>query len=320
VALLSGSVSALVSAVVCWLIYRLGPRTGLIDAPDKALKPHGRPVVALGGLGILLGLHVGLLVADTFSPALLTATGFIWLMGVVDDRIGLSPLIRLGGAAVAGLILVMSEVPGGLDGQVFWLVVTVVVINAVNLMDGLDGLVAAVSIPLIAGLAVFGGAQVGLEPLVYVVAVGAVAGFLVWNWAPARIFLGDNGAYVVAVTITWLALASSPDRMGSLIAVALIGVPLIELGVTIARRLLARRPLTVGDRDHTYDRLASKGWSHRRVATTFASTQLIWSAVVLAASFSLSDGWTTILAGVLGSGVVVVTALVMSKEQMEHGS
>lgn len=293
------------SLLVGGVVYLWGHRIGLVDRPDGSLKTHADPVVPLGGAAILVGLHVGLAVADAFDPALLVATVLVWALGLVDDVRGLGPGVRLVGAGVAGLALaLMSDLPEGFVFVLMWTLATVVVVNAVNLLDGIDGLAATVSIVSLGGLWWFGVAQGVVGPHFYLVSIGAVLGLIYWNWHPARLFLGDNGAYVLGVVLTWAALRASPDGTAGLVALAIIGVPLLDMAVSVARRLAARAPLVSGDRDHSYDRLMRSRVSVEVVVLIFVAAQAIWSAVLLTGSIVANDLAALILALVLGLVVV----------------
>lgn len=283
-------VAAVVSFGLGGLAIVLGPRLGVVDLPDDDLKPHrGRPV-PLGGAGLLVGGHVGLAVEGLFDVGLFAATVLVWVMGLIDDIRGLRPLTRLAGATAGGVLLVFV-VDGSrqLLESLAWIVVVVVLINAVNLLDGLDALVGSVAIVVLAGLGVFAYIQGMSDPWAMAVLAGALGGFLLWNLPPARLFLGDNGAYVVGVFLAWGAMRASPDRTAALVAVALIGVPILDLGVTVVRRWITGRPLFSGDRDHSYDRLHQEGVSAGRVALVFVAFQVAWMAALLTMSVIWGD-------------------------------
>lgn len=299
-----------VSLLVGGVAYAVGPRLGLVDLPDEDLKTHTHPTVPLGGAAVLAGLHVGLAVAGAFDGALLAATLLVWALGVVDDRLGLGPVVRVLGETLAAAVLVaLSDLPEGLFFPIFWVVATVLVINAVNLLDGLDGIAGSVAIASLGGLWWFGVAQGVVGPHFYLVSMGAILGFLYWNWAPAKLFLGDNGAYVIGVTVTWAALRASPDGTASLVAVAIIGVPILELMSTVIRRLVTRTRLAAGDRDHSYDRLHAAGLSVSMVVLVFVVAQAVWSAIPLWAAIAGGDVAGLIAAVVLGSVAVVSVSL-----------
>lgn len=312
-----GLVAAVVtSLVVCAITLVVGRRLGLVDRPDDELKPHSRPVVALGGLGVLTGVHVGLAVAGAFDVALLAATLVVWAMGLVDDLFGLSPAIRIAGATVAGVLLVLLS---GLSDDpvlaVMWVAATVVVINAVNLLDGLDGLASSVAMVSLAGLWWFGVTQGTVGPHFYVVSIGAILGFVYWNLPPARMFLGDNGAYVIGVTLTWAALEASPDGTAGLVGIAIIGVPILDMCVTILRRLISRTVLVSGDRDHTYDLLVRSGIGVGTVDGVYALGQAVWATSAVVVSILLGDRAAVVITATAGLVLVLLVAFRMRPRQ-----
>jgi UDP-GlcNAc:undecaprenyl-phosphate GlcNAc-1-phosphate transferase len=241
-----------VSSIVAVLVVRLGRATDFVDRPDSDLKPHTGTPVPLGGIAVFLGAHTGLALVDEFDLALFVATSLVLIMGVVDDRRGLSPLVRLSGAAVAGAILALGS---DLWGAVATVLLVVVVVNAINLFDGLDALASSVSAVSFAGLAALSWVTGVPVPWLPVIAAGALVGVLLLNWPPARLYLGDNGAYVIGVLLSWVVLRIGSDWQVGLVGAALIGVPLFDLVLTVARRIRSGAPLFEGDRDHTYDRL-----------------------------------------------------------------
>jgi UDP-N-acetylmuramyl pentapeptide phosphotransferase/UDP-N-acetylglucosamine-1-phosphate transferase len=143
--------------------------------------------------------------------------------------------------------------------------------------------------------------------LVPLIIAGALLGFLFWNRPKAQLFLGDNGAYVLGVLLVWSAMRVSPDRMAGVVAVSLIGVPLIDLGVTVFRRGLSSAPLFSGDRDHTYDRLHRYGVPESRIALIYSAVQAVWAAVIVSVSRFWGDLPTAITALLLG---LVIAGLV----------
>jgi UDP-GlcNAc:undecaprenyl-phosphate GlcNAc-1-phosphate transferase len=227
-------------------------------------------------------------------------------VGVVDDRRGLGPIVRLGAFAGAGLILALPNDRIATTMSVLAAVALVMVtINAVNLFDGLDGLAGSVVAVAALGLTSMAAKQGLAVPWAGVVVAAALVGFLLFNLPPARLFLGDNGAYVAGTTLAWLALRVSEDWSAGAVALAAIGVPVLDLTVTVVRRLRAGAPLFGGDRDHTYDRLHRRGWGPGPVTAVFAAGQLVWSAVVVGTAVMVGDRPAAVVAAVLGLVVVV---------------
>jgi UDP-GlcNAc:undecaprenyl-phosphate GlcNAc-1-phosphate transferase len=264
----------------------------------------------------LIGLHSGMALADVFDLGLFLATVLIWFVGLYDDIRGLSPVARLTAAGVAGGILVVlaKDTQTGLSPFV-WVLVVIVVVNAVNLLDGLDLLAGTASAMVGVGLAVFAMTQGWFVWWAVLPLVGALLGFLVWNYPPARLYLGDNGAYVVGVALAWGAMSAGVDGASSLVAIALLGVPVFDMAITVGRRLVAKVALFSGDRDHTYDRLHRVGWSALRIAVVFAGFQAVWSLGLIAISANVGDRPALITAAVVGVLVVAAGVLTSSRRQ-----
>lgn len=310
-------VGALVALVVALVVGKLamsvGERVGLVDVPDDELKPHSGTPVPLGGAAVLAAALVGLAIAGVVDLGLLVAALLVWVLGLADDIRGLSPVVRIVGVAVAGLSLVaFSDRSFGTDEMIFWVVAVVVVVNAINLFDGLDALAGSVATVAALGITGFGLTQGVSGAWVVLVIAGAILGFLYWNRPTARLYLGDNGAYVVGVLLVWAAMAASPDRMGGVVAVGLVGVPLIELGVTVFRRGLSGATLFSGDRDHTYDRLYRAGASESRVALSYVTVQFMWTLIIITVSTTTGDLPTAITALALGVGLAGLFGVLMT--------
>jgi UDP-GlcNAc:undecaprenyl-phosphate GlcNAc-1-phosphate transferase len=296
-------VAAALSWITCRIAMVIGPRLGLVDLPDGELKTHRGAPVPLGGGGVLIGSIVGLAVAGSLNWGLLLSILLIWSVGLVDDLRGLNPWIRLTGVTISGVVFAsLSEQVPDLPQGVFWVVAVVVVVNSINLFDGLDGLAGSVGTIAVVGLSVFGAVQGGSDWWMPLVVGAALIGFLRWNWPRARVFLGDNGAYVLGLLLVWAAMWSRTDRMAGVVAVALIGVPLIDLGVTIFRRGLSGSPIFSGDRDHSYDRLYEANYSEAWIALVFSLLQAVWMVTIIGISALFGDLPAAITALSLGAG------------------
>lgn len=310
------ALGGVISLAVGGLAILAGRRWGMVDRPDDDLKPHTGEPVPLGGLGLLIGLHVGMGVAGVFDPGLLAATGLIWAVGLVDDLKGLSPAFRLVSTALSGILLVsLTNLPPSGVPDFVWVLAVVVLVNAINLFDGLDALAGSVSLVAVASMAAFAlaqGTSAWWPPLVL---AAALAGFLVWNRPPARLYLGDNGAYLIGVVLTWAAMQAGTDAASDLVALALVGVPLLDLGVTVFRRLVSGAPIFAGDRDHTYDRLHQSGRSAGVVAMVFASAQMLWSSLLIAISVLVGDVSALLAAVGLAVATISGATLVLRRRQ-----
>ena len=305
------AVALAIAFLVCWAMLAVGKHTGFVDHPDRErLKLHSGSPVPLGGVAVMAGLHLGLAAAGAFDYALFVATSIVWVVGLVDDRKGLAPLWRVAASVLGGgALVVIGGFTSGLVAGIAGVALVVVALNAVNLLDGLDALAASVTAIGAVGLSAFAATQGLSGAWIGALLAAALVGFLVWNFPPARLFLGDNGAYVVGVTLAWLALRASSDWITGVVGVALIGVPLLDLAAIILRRTVARAPLLTGDRDHSYDRLRQSGFSVGAVAATYSLAQAVWVAVLISVSVLFGDVLAVVVALVLGGSTVLVFGL-----------
>lgn len=295
-------VALVVTLVTAPFIRRIALRLGIVDRPGP-LKTHRSPVPYLGGVAVFLGLLVGPIEADRL--ALFIPYGAALALGVVDDARGLAPRVRLGTEVAIGVVAAIV-VPGPALVKVATAVLVVVLLNAVNLLDGQDGLAAGACLVSAAAFAILGGdaATIGLA------LAGALAAFLVFNAPPARMYLGDGGAYLVGTVLATLpALTEHGTTDWSVwIAVPLIvGLPLADTAIAVLRRSLAGRPRFQGDRSHVYDQLVDQGW---RVETSTAVCVVLQGALaalgVLAAGLEID--WALGITAVALLGVVVLAA------------
>lgn len=278
---------------------RLGAAIGLVDrAGGNSLKIHRRSVPVLGGLAVLGSVLAALSAAGaSFSWTVAGAAGLALCVGLLDDAHPLPAWVQALAAAAAGSVLAAGgdrlEAFGSF-GAIATVLLTAACAIGVNLVDGQDGLaggLAAIAALGLAGLA--SGAGVGLA----LALAGALVGFLVWNRPPARIFLGNGGAYAVGVMLAAAAAdgRGGSDARGLLAAAACLGVFMFELTFTLLRRLRSGSALLAGDRLHTYDLLAARSGS--RTASTIAlcavgavasALGLLFAAVPLVVAGSLA--------------------------------
>ena len=322
-ALLVGAIAAVVTALVTPLVMRLARRVGAVDVPSDPRKVHKEPVPTLGGIAMIVGFLVAFGVAsllpafrDVFSATsepigLLAGVGLIGALGIIDDVIGLPPTVKMAGQIVAslgpvlfGIQLVYAWIPG--LGQVvamapdlgmpLTILLMVSMINAVNFIDGLDGLAAGVvgiaSIAFFAFTVVSGGqglteAVPTTAPLVAAITAGACLGFLVHNFHPAKIFMGDTGSMTLGLllasaAVSYVGRSTAPtysDFAGSIplaIPVLVLAIPFLDTAFAIARRAYRRQPISTADRGHLHHLLITFGHSHRRAVLVM----YYWSAVI----------------------------------------
>lgn len=253
---LAAGVAFLVALVATPLAARAAVRFRVLDQPG-ALKVHDRPVPYLGGVAVFAGVAV---VLGATRPSWLAPLAMALVLGVADDATEINAWFRLSCEVAIGLVAGALVPAPVFAGVVVTAVIVVALVNAINLLDGLDGLASGVALVSAVGFVLLGGAGRSLAFAL----VGALAAFLLFNRPPARIYLGDGGAYLLGTALAML--AASALREGDAIVAwpvvgLLVGVPITDTVIAIVRRIRARRPLFAGDRSHIYDQLVDRGRS-----------------------------------------------------------
>ncbi|HUV30992.1 MAG TPA: MraY family glycosyltransferase [Acidobacteriota bacterium] len=296
-------------AVLVPVAMRIAVAYDLMDRPGHH-KRHKKPVPILGGAAMFVSfwLAIGiaaLLFPDVLGeqlpvlPYVLAGALIIFLVGLSDDLSPLSPWIKLAAQVAAGLMLYMGgmkidplTIPfvGSVGIGPLSILVTVLWVvglsNAINLIDGLDGLAAGVSL-IGAGTLVAVGTIYGVQPVVIFACtlIGFLAVFLWYNRYPARIFLGDSGSLQLGY---YFAVISLLVPIRTLTAAALylplltLGVPILETVVSLSRRLVAGRSLMKADRRHLFHYLSLAGLSPRTVVILFYGLSLAFGVFTVA--------------------------------------
>jgi UDP-GlcNAc:undecaprenyl-phosphate/decaprenyl-phosphate GlcNAc-1-phosphate transferase len=279
VAVISGVVALAVTVAVTPLMAGVARRLGLVDRPGL-LKVQRAPVPYLGGAAVLAGVAAGAVWQDTWwlvPPAAAFGLGF------ADDLRDLNPRVRLVVEALVGALAGVTVVHGSIEWALIGALCVTVLVNSVNLLDGLDGLAGAVCSTSAVGAGLLDSGR----PRVLAFAVaGALLGFVVHNRPPARIYLGDGGSYLVgtALAVSIVANGSHYSAAAGRVAVLplVVAVPLADTVLAVLRRYRSGQPLFAGDRSHVYDQLVARGWGVERVVVVFAGTQATLVAVALA--------------------------------------
>lgn len=281
--------------VLTYLSQRLAPLLGLLDYPDDAHKQHGR-TVAIGGWAIALAVLPIFALVNVAELWRLALGGFVALsVGLLDDRFGLSPKAKLFGQLLCALVAgwtVQSVNLLGIELTLGWLAIPftlfwiVGAINAFNLIDGLDGL-AAGGAAIIFGATVLLAHQSG-NGTVFALSVGFVGvlvGFVPFNWAPAKVFLGDGGTHFVGYWLAILSIQATQTDLSApapiLVSIFLLGVSIADTAWAIVRRLRERKSILQADRGHLHHRLLALGLSERTVVLILYGAVAITCAVAV---------------------------------------
>ncbi|QDV66375.1 WbaZ-like glycosyltransferase [Rosistilla carotiformis] len=287
-------VSAIVALCCVPLTMRMASGFGLVDRPD-ARKIHTIPTPRLGGIAIFAGMVLGVfslilarqLIGDPVSRdtlthimAIITASSFVFSVGLVDDLRTVSSRFKLAalvaaGAMVCGSGIVLSDLTFG--GHAFmqfpwmswgltilWMITVSVAINFIDGLDGLAGGLTLLSAAVLSAVAIQrGSADVAIIPLAL---VGGLAGFLVFNWHPAKTFMGDCGSMTIGFVLASSMVLANPSvgsMRGLVLPAVALSIPLVDTALTVfRRRYLQRRSMFAAERGHIHHHLLDRGLRH----------------------------------------------------------
>lgn len=301
-------------------------RLGYVASPSED-RWHKTPTALLGGVAIGLSVLIGWFISGApFETLLLLVCGLgLLCVGLIDDVVSLKPSTKLVFQIVAASIFVFSGY------QLRWVesltldsLITILwivgVTNAFNLLDNMDGLCAGIA--SIAIVALLMGAAPTLEPMPTVVygslLLGSTLGFLVYNFSPASIFMGDSGSLFIGITLAALTLSwdsqnvTEPNVISVVAAPLLVLlIPLFDTALVTMSRLGSGRSPSLGGRDHTSHRLVAIGLSERRAVL------VLWGLAVLGGSAGLlmrhvGVSWTTPLTAIILLAMAVFAAYLMN--------
>ncbi|CAM8625932.1 Rfe UDP-N-acetylmuramyl pentapeptide phosphotransferase/UDP-N- acetylglucosamine-1-phosphate transferase [Acidimicrobiia bacterium] len=320
------AVVAVTTFATLFAVRRLAVRVGAVVRPDDR-RVHTRPTPTLGGVAMLVGVLMGMAVAwgmgsfdaifngSTEPLGLVLAAIVIAIVGIIDDLRDVSAPAKMAGIVLAASVLVISgisilvfRVPfAGVfvlstDWSYLLSVLWVVgMANAINLIDGLDGLAAGI-VAIAAGAFFLYAHELGGEgllaignigPLIAIVVLGACIGFLPHNFHPAKIFMGDGGALLLGLLMaaSTMVVGGRTDRSFSgssffffapiFIPLVILGVPIVDTLFAIIRRARSRTGISTADKGHLHHRLMRLGHGHRR------SVLILWTWTALLSGFVL---------------------------------
>jgi len=314
-----GALSALLIALaVTPLVRKLAFRIGAVDRPNER-KVHAGIMPRMGGLGIYIAFVAAALLFAPRSAQLtgiLLANTLIVITGILDDTRDLSPKIKLLGQVLAALVLMeygfevkflTLPLEGGIVYleradtifTVFWLVG---VTNAVNLIDGLDGLAAGTSAIAATTMSVVALMTGQIQAFVLgLILVGAIVGFLKYNFHPASIFMGDTGSMLLGFNLAALAIlgmTKSVTVISLLLPVIILGIPILDTLWAIVRRASRGKHIFEADKKHLHHRLLQIGLSHRNTVLVIYGVNLFLGAAAILIQ-TLGNLWSLAAVAVL---------------------
>lgn len=366
------AVSWIACSAAAPLLRTLALKHGILDEPDEARKAHGRAVPMLGGAAILVGVVAGLAAAVAWASLMAQVTGdtaavpafpftvvlgcvVIAITGLVDDVWGVIPRIKVGGQLIAAAALayesdlgasLVSELAGlcghtpspAIIHSLGAVVVGLFIVggcNAMNLLDGLDGLATGVSAIAAAGLLIVAAVtsrsvllgESAMSPemaagllapvLISLTTLGAAVGFLPWNRPPARMFLGDSGSlllgFLLVANVLQLAKVGGDGLTPVMAGLIVAALPCADTATAIVRRVAARRWITVPDRLHVHHILVARGLSERAAVSVMCVLAIVAAILGAIAAASPRGRAAAIFAGVYG--LITLVAIVAGLQQ-----
>lgn len=354
--LLVGLTAAAVTFLLTGLVRLLAIRVKAVAYP-RHRDVHLTPIPRMGGVAMYCGVLAGMFLAANLpalsrgfdysvdAKSVVIAGGLITLVGALDDRFELDSLTKLAGQVTAAGILVLAGVQWfifwvpwggggssigqyvaltGNEGQLLTVLLIVAMVNAMNFVDGLDGLASGIGLIAASATCVFclgllqdhsGDANVYPPALIAATLAGACVGFLPFNFQPARIFMGDSGSMLIGMMLAAASTSASGKMnyagIGTKDVVALLSpllvvagvlfIPLLDLILAVVRRTRAGKSPFHADKMHLHHRLLELGHSQRRAVLLI----YLWAAVLAFGAVSLTLFNTVVVGWVMGLAVLV---------------
>ncbi|NTU21741.1 undecaprenyl/decaprenyl-phosphate alpha-N-acetylglucosaminyl 1-phosphate transferase [Brevibacillus sp. HB1.2] len=311
--------SLIISFIATPYVKNLAVKVGAVDAPNQR-KVHTRIMPRMGGLAIYIGYLVAFFLFVPYTSlsemlGIFIGSTIVMVVGMLDDKYQLSPKWKLLGQLVATAIVVIPfglkigvvNLPysGSIDfssGWLFWLAIPITmfwivgVTNAVNLIDGLDGLSAGVSAIAAGTMGVMALLMDDYKVATYCfVLLGAILGFLYFNFHPARLFMGDTGSLFLGFNLAALSIMGFKEALfvSFIIPIVVLGVPLWDTFFAIVRRIVNKKPISSPDKGHLHHCLLNMGLSHRSTVLMIYSISIFFG--MMAILLTKTTKWTTII-------------------------
>ena len=332
-------ISVVVAYAATPLSIRIANKFGIIDKPKDERRVHKKPIPRFGGMGIFLGSMAALFIPAGMNEKIQVAMlggALMYLLGIIDDIFDLKPAIKFAGqVAIASIVyalgvritfisnffglklaytntnLMLSAGVGYLI-TVFWIVG---ITNAVNLMDGLDGLAAGSTMIMalsLAYVAYIHGARLGSMPvcIALVAVAGGCLGFLPYNFSPAKTFMGDGGALYLGYMIAVLSVISPLKQatvVGALIPILTLAVPIFDTLFAMLRRTLKHESIMHADKGHLHHHLMAAGFGQRRsVLIMYGIVGIMGIVAVLISRELYKDAFFLFLIALLYLCIIIV--------------
>ncbi|CAM3153491.1 MULTISPECIES: MraY family glycosyltransferase [Actinomycetes] len=363
--MLVGLAAAVITYLATGVVRVIATRTGAVAVP-RTRDVHAIPTPRLGGVGMYIGVLAGMALAGELPAltrgfaytddmnAVVVAGGVIVLVGIIDDRWGIDALTKfVGQLTAAGVLVIMGVswyllyVPFGdigtvvldpLQAGLLTIAVTVATVNAMNFVDGLDGLAAGLALIASLAICVFSlgllrdqGGDVSYYPpaLISAILAGACLGFLPHNFQPARIFMGDSGSMLIGLMLA-TASTSASGRVATnaygpadvftllspiILVAAVMFIPMLDMLMAVVRRTRAGVGFYTPDKMHLHHRLLEIGHSHRRVVLLI----YLWVGLLAFGAAASTFFSVSVVVPVLAAGLVLaMVATIVPRLRRRH--
>jgi len=275
-------------------VIRLARYKNWVVAP-RVDRWHQEPTALMGGIAIFLSYSIAVLFStiEGANTAVYLASLIMFLVGLFDDFKSIKPVIKLFAQVICAFILLYCgfNFGGGLLGWAgipltfFWVIG---ITNAINLLDNMDGLSAGIStiIAIISGILGIANGDNAIASMAFALA-GASAGFLLYNFKPAKIFMGDSGSLFLGFSLCFLSI-SVQGKLGSssavlmlLVPISLMAIPIMDTTLVTIKRIVAGRRIDQGGKDHTSHRLVALGLTERKAVIILYAISAVWGVLCI---------------------------------------
>lgn len=340
--LISFAFSFLINA----LFLRFSTTLGIRDKKETVIRWASTSKPALGGISFFIIFLISLTTYSIFFKSqeilynktvagLLGTVTIAFMMGLADDAYNTRPFLKLFVQILCGIILCYSGViitllPSMLLNYLLTIIWTVGIMNSINMLDNMDAIATIVSIFIFISAAVLIFISGNLNNIHFLILLGIIAalcGFLIFNWHPSKLYMGDTGSQVIGIILAaigiiyfWNGAASSttahsPFRQIAMVAAAFI-LPIADTTIVVINRLLKKKSPFIGGKDHTTHNLFYKGITEKRIAIIFGTIGLLSLLVIYYIETSLASlGITEFLILMLYPGIIFLLLFMVTKIQ-----
>ena len=290
----AGLIALIISLAITPLVILLAKKMSWVVAPRND-RWHKKPTALMGGIAIFIAYSLAIFITNGVDNNwfIYAAAALMFLTGLADDFREIKPIIKLIGQVVCAFVMVYNgfDFGGGLlewagiPLTFFWVIG---ITNALNLLDNMDGLAAGIAgiVAAIAGVLAAMNGDVFLATMAFALS-GSSIGFLVYNFNPARIFMGDSGSLFLGFSISFLSVAiqknigSSSAILVLLIPISLMAIPIMDTTLVTVKRLIAGRKISTGGKDHSSHRLVALGFSEKKAVLVLYAISIAWGALCI---------------------------------------